>query len=81
MSSPFNIELGPHFPAADKGIANFEINAFNTIMKAEMNLFNKAWAGWPSDNTAPDAHRGEAQSQDMLDAALKGVFGDIYRRG
>ena len=78
MSGPFKIELGPGFPAADKARANFEIGVFNAVAGAEIGLFKQAWAGWPSDDSAPKASRSDSEAQDMIDAGMKYAFGDLY---
>ena len=78
MSNPFEIEPGPHFPAADIPQANAEIGIFNAVMKAEINLFTRAWNGWPADDTAPQAGRSDDTIQTLLDNGLKYAFGDLY---
>jgi hypothetical protein len=80
MSGNFNIQLSNDFPQAEKGMANFELGLFNTVMKGEMNLFKQAWAGWPADDTAPQANRSEQTSQNMIDAGLQMAFGDLWKK-
>lgn len=79
MANPFNIELSKDFPAHDKAMANAELNIFSKVVSADMNLFNKAWSGWPSDDTAPKAGRDDASSQSLLDAGLKYAFEDLWK--
>jgi len=79
MANPFNIELGKDFPSGDKAKANAELNIFSKVISADMGLFNKAWAGWPSDDSAPKAGRDDASSQSLLDAGLKYAFADLYK--
>jgi len=77
--SPFsNIELGPNFPAADKGLANFELNVTKEMFNLSSGFFKQAWSGWPSGDEAPNANRSDAQSQDVFDKLFGGIIKDIY---
>jgi len=77
--SPFsNIELGPNFPAHDKGMANFELQVTKEMFNFSGGLFKQAWSGWPEGDTAPNANRSDSASQDVFDKLFGGIIKDIY---